>query len=642
MFHISALRRRVRAVRADIAYRVRTTSGTLLAVSVLAVTVAGVVAVTMPAKTLAIGMMVIGPCLAVGSAKPRAVAAVGAYALVLTTWIATAKGLWTATVESRLLLLILCISGLCVALAYNRQVAEEQAAKSRARLLEIVRGSRAAIITSSLRGYITGWNPAAEQMYGYTAQEAIGKSIMMLGASRDEITLIAGLARRHRLDELETGRVHKDGHKLTVSVSVAGLLDRNGDLFEVCSTHRDLTAKRSMEARERLLSDRSAQAERLESLGRLAGGVAHDFNNLLSIILNYTDFAIEQGAGVGTAQDDLARVRGAADRARTLCRQLLIFARSEPGNAEAIDLNLILADSRDLLAPMLGEHIELAVRRAQLPLLVHADRTRLDQVLMNLIINARDAMPQGGTISVEAGTTEIGEEPIGVHPEVRPGSYVELVVSDTGTGMAPEVAAHIFEPFFTTKAKDRGTGLGLATVYGIVSEAGGGIGVESEVGVGTTFRLLLPVAAEHAEQDRGAAPVRPPVAHGQHVLVVEDEEGVRDLVVRILKEHGYAVTAAGDGPSALEQFEHKRFDLLLTDVIMPNMPGPTVARLAQQSQPGLPVLFMSGYTERLLGAQQFIDQEIELIEKPFSADELLDRIHRLLTAPAPETARGQR
>ncbi|MET8153777.1 ATP-binding protein [Actinoplanes sp. NPDC049668] len=620
----------------------RTTSGTLLAVSVLAVTVAGVCAVLMPGKTLAIGMMVLGPCLAVGTARPRAVAAIGAYALVLTIWIATAKGLWASTVESKLLLLILCISGLCVALAYNRQVAEEQGAKSRARLAEIVRGSRDAIITSSLNGHITGWNPAAERIYGYTAREAIGSSVMMLGASADEITLIAGLAHRHRLDELETGRIRKDGTKLTVSVSVAGLLDRNGDLFEVCATHRDLTAKRAMEARERMVSERSAQAERLESLGRLAGGVAHDFNNLLAIILNYTDFAIEQGAGVGTAQDDLARVRGAADRARLLCRQLLIFARSEPGNAEAMDLNLTLADSRDLLAPMLGEHIELVVRRAQQPLMVHADRTQLDQVLLNLIINARDAMPQGGAISVEAGTTEIDEEPIGVHPAIRPGSYVQLVVRDTGTGIPPELVAHIFEPFFTTKAKDRGTGLGLATVYGIVSEAAGGIGVESEVGVGTTFRLLLPVAAEPAAQDRESAPVRPPVAHGQHVLVVEDEEGVRDLVVRILKEHGYAVTAAADGPSALTELEHKRFDLLLSDVILPNMPGPTVARFAQQSQPGLPVLFMSGYTERLLGAQEIIDHEVELIQKPFNADELLDRIHRVLTAASSETVGGQR
>ncbi|WP_239138231.1 PAS domain-containing hybrid sensor histidine kinase/response regulator [Actinoplanes regularis] len=448
------------------------------------------------------------------------------------------------------------------------------------------------------------------------------------------------LIRQHRIDDFETERKRKDGSHVAVSARLAGLHGSDGGVFEVCITHRDLTEQRAMEARERLLSERSAQAERLESLGRLAGGVAHDFNNLLAIILNYTDFAIEQGAGVGSAQDDLARVRAAADRARMLCRQLLIFARCEPTQAEAIDLNLILADSHDLLAPMLGEHIELIVRQAPEPLMVEADRIKLEQVMLNLIINARDAMPQGGTVVAEASKTEVDEEPPGINPAIPPGLYVQLLIRDTGTGIPPEVAARIFEPFFTTKPQDRGTGLGLATVYGIVTEAGGGIGVESEPGAGTTFRLLFPVAAEPATEIDAPAPVRPPVAHGQHVLVVEDQDGVRDLVVRILRENGYTVTAVGDGPSALQEIEHKRFDLLLSGVIMPNMSGPTLAELIQQSQPRLPVLFMSGYTEGVLAAEHGIDPDIELIQKPFTADELLDQIHHLLTAAVtPDTDR---
>ncbi|MET8148803.1 response regulator [Actinoplanes sp. NPDC049668] len=494
----------------------------LLVVAVSAVTVSAIGAALAAASTQAMwfGLMAIGPCLAVGSARPRAVAAISGYALILIVWICTAQGLWSDSFETQRLLPITCVCLLCVGMARSRQLSQEQAAKGRARLAEIVRSSGDAIITMSPDGTITEWNPAAERIYGYTAREAVGSSVAMLGVTPDELSMMARLVRHQRIDDFEIERKRKDGSPVPLSASVAGLLDHDGEPFEVCVTHRDLTAKRSMEARERVLSERSAQAERLESLGRLAGGVAHDFNNLLAIILNYTDFAIEQGAGVGTAQDDLARVRGAADRARLLCRQLLIFARSEPTESEAIDLNLTLADSRDLLAPMLGEHIELTVRRAPEPLMVQADRTKLDQVLLNLIINARDAMPHG----------------------------------------------------------------------------------------------------------------RPPVAHGQHVLVVEDDEDVRDLVARILQEHGYAVTAAADGPVAMQEIEHKRFNLLLTDVIMPTMPGTALAALIQQSQPGLPVLFISGYTKGLLNAQHAIEQDMEMIQKPFTADELLDRIHHLLTA----------
>nr|BFE74765.1 PAS domain-containing sensor histidine kinase [Actinoplanes digitatis] len=616
-------------------------SATLLTVAVAAVTVSAIAAVVaLATQQLLFSMMAVGPCLAVGSARPRAVAAIGAYTMLLALWISTPATLSPTSQEMKRLLLTACITAVCIVLARSRQVAEEREAKGKARLAEIVRSSGDAIITCSLDGTMTGWNPAAERIYGYLAQEAIGGSVTMLGLTADEISLMARLVRQHRIEDFEIERKRKDGSPAIVSASVAGLRDRDGGVFEVCVTHRDLTAQRAMEARERLMSERSAQAERLESLGRLAGGVAHDFNNLLSIILNYTDFAIEQGAGVGSAQDDLARVRSAADRARMLCRQLLIFAKSEPTDTEAIDLNTILAGSRDLLAPMLGEQVELVVHLTPEPLMVEADRTKLEQVMLNLIINARDAMPHGGTVVAQAGVTEVDEVQPGIHPGVRPGPYVQLLIRDTGTGIAPEVAAHIFEPFFTTKPQDRGTGLGLATVYGIVAEAGGGIGVESELGEGTTFRLLFPVAADPATQIDAPAPARPPVAHGQHVLVVEDQDGVRDLVVRILREHGYAVTAASDGSSALQEIEHKRFDLLLTDVIMPTMPGPTLAKLLQQSQPQLPVLFMSGYTEGLLGAEHGIDHDTELIQKPFTADELLDRIHDLLTAAAtPGTAR---
>ncbi|WP_130509215.1 sensor histidine kinase [Krasilnikovia cinnamomea] len=247
-----------------------------------------------------------------------------------------------------------------------------------------------------------------------------------------------------------------------------------------------------MQARERLLRERSAQAERLESLGRLAGGVAHDFNNLLAVILSAAELASDPAAREAEVRADLARVLGAADSARQLCRQLLLFARGESVDVEAVDLNAVLVSVRDLLAYVVGEHVRLVTRPAATPLLIEAERSRLEQVLVNLVVNARDAMPDGGTVEIEASTARVEDDP--AFPDVRPGWHALLVVRDTGAGMTNEVAEHIFEPFFTTKAKDKGTGLGLATVYGIVKEFGGGISVESELGVGTTFRMLLPCA----------------------------------------------------------------------------------------------------------------------------------------------------
>ncbi|WP_229074743.1 PAS domain-containing sensor histidine kinase [Actinoplanes sp. DH11] len=397
--------------------------------------------------------------------------------------------------------------------------------REREMLAAIVEQSSDAVIASTLDGIITAWNGGAERIYGYTAGEVIGKPITDLlpdGAGPGLRLALDRLAAGEQIQQDETIRVRRDGTTFVVSVIVSPIRDAAGVVVAAAATERDVTEH--LQARER-----SARAARLESLGQLAGGVAHDFNNLLAIIMNYADFVAEEVTG--EAADDLARIRDAADRARSLTGQLLLFAKREPTQVEVVDLNDVVVQGEELLSRTIGEDIRLVCRRCDRPVPVHANRGRLDQILLNLVINARDAMPTGGVVVAETDIAQLTDPP---------GHWARLTVSDTGTGMTAEVRDRLFEPFFTTKPADQGTGLGLATVYGIVGDAGGHIGVESELGIGTTFRILLPVAADEAarlDDDATGEPPRP--GHGERVLVVEDDEQVRDLVVRLLDSHGY-------------------------------------------------------------------------------------------------------
>jgi CheY-like chemotaxis protein len=323
-------------------------------------------------------------------------------------------------------------------------------------------------------------------------------------------------------------------------------------------------------------------------------------------------------------REDLRRARASAERARDLIRQLLVFARKEPGNVELVDLNTVIEETRTLLGRTIGAHIELVTRLAPAPPTVRADRSRIEQILCNLVINARDAMPDGGVVVMEAGVVELPDDPT-AEPPLPAGDYAQLVISDTGVGMRPDVAARVFEPFFTTKAQQQGTGLGLATVYGIVAEAGGGITVSSELNVGTTFRILLPIAtADAASAD--AVDDRPPRGDGRHVLVAEDDEELRQIVARILERHGYRVTTAGHGRAALALLGQARYDLLLSDVIMPEMSGVELAETTRSHHPSVPVLLMSGHPALSTSLPQPPAEDIPLIHKPFTADELLRRV----------------
>ncbi len=386
--------------------------------------------------------------------------------------------------------------------------------------------------------------------------------------------------------------------------------------------------------------ERLAQAQRLESLGQLAGGVAHDFNNLLAVILNYAEFAAQELAAAAesdwagrceSAHDDLEQISRAGERAASLTRQLLAFARREVVQPQVLDLDTVVTAVEEMLRRTLGEHVELAISLAGDLHPVLADPGQLEQVLVNLAVNARDAMPAGGTLTIDTSNITVDADSIAGGSESPAGQQVRLRVSDTGTGMAPEVVAHAFEPFFTTKSDEGGTGLGLATVYGILTQADGHIRIYSEPGGGTTFSITLPATgpAGNLEASEDTYQRTP---SGETVLVVEDEAALREVTRRILARNGYQVITAASGPEALEiarDYEGE-IHLLVTDVVMPHLLGKEVAEQVLGIKPGTEVLYMSGYARPVLASQGRLEPGVALVEKPFSEADLLAKVGQVL------------
>ncbi len=384
--------------------------------------------------------------------------------------------------------------------------------------------------------------------------------------------------------------------------------------------------------------DRLRQAERMESLGQLVGGIAHDFNNLLNVIAGFSDMLAEEITGLasedarlGSVLGDVEQVRGAAQRAIRLTRQLLIFARSDVVHPEVLSLNDIITGLEQLLHRTLGEHITLHTAPADGLWPVKADTGQLEQVLVNLAVNARDAMPSGGTLTIDTANITVDEAYADGRPSLQPGRYARLRVSDTGTGMPPEVLARVFEPFFSTKPKGKGTGLGLATFYGIITGAGGHAQVYSEPGIGTTVTGLLPATSEKTA--RPASPqATAPRGRGETILLVEDETSLQELAARILTRNGYQVRVAPTAAEApgIAGDTGQPIDLLLTDVVMPEMLGNEVARQVHAIRPALPVLYMSGYAQPILDTHGAYAKQIDLLEKPFSKATLLTRVRHAI------------
>jgi two-component system cell cycle sensor histidine kinase/response regulator CckA len=486
-------------------------------------------------------------------------------------------------------------------------------------------------------GYFKRLNPAWEHTLGISADELMSRPYAEFVHPDDAARTGAEMAEQIAAGVVTMAYENRyrcgDGTYRWLSWNATSTL-HDGLIYAVA---RDLTATKDAEASQRIAEERAQQGERMASLGQLAGGVAHDFNNLLGIILNFTTFAVEQAADLGeeAIQADLAQVRLATERAADLTRQLLTFTRQDTVRPEILDVNAAVAEANAMLARTIGTHIDLIATQSPTPLMISADAGHLQQILVNLAVNARDAMPDGGTLTIDASAVDLDDRQAHLHPAPVAGRYVQLLVSDTGSGMSPEVVARMFEPFYTTKPTGQGTGLGLATVYGIITAAEGSVGVYSEPGVGTTFRVYFPIA----DTLGGSAPPLPdaanaPHGHGQTVLVVEDEPAPGRSVGRILDSGGYRILSAGGGSEALELNAEHGCDLVLTDVVMTGMSGPRLARLLHDDRPQLPVLFMSGYTNGLLGSAHILDEGVTFIEKPFTAHYLLTEVDRVFAALA--------
>jgi PAS domain S-box-containing protein len=425
-----------------------------------------------------------------------------------------------------------------------------------------------------------------------------------------------------------------EGVDIPVSQMILSHTDSENRVEFLSAIARDLSEHKVLEAQLR-------QAQKMDAVGQLAGGVAHDFNNLLSVIQNYSDFVLQDLDRSDPRREDVEEIRRAGERATVLTRQLLAFSRQEVTRPEVIDINKLIVDFQKILSRTIVESIELYLNLTSEPWHVEIDRGQAEQVLMNLAVNAKDAMPRGGSLVIKTANVTVDNEITRGHPGLVSGRYLCLSVSDTGLGMSDEVQRRIFEPFYTTKPRESGTGLGLATVYGIVKQAGGYIKVDSEPGNGTTFKILLPavleVATERASRGRPAGSS----GAGELVLVVDDEDAIRKLIQRVLKATNYEVLVAASGPDALEmvtQLQHPP-DLLLTDVVMPRMSGRELADRLRESNPRIRTLFMSGYPDKIIAAHGALTSEQEYLQKPFDSAELLAAIHSALSSEPLEADR---
>jgi PAS domain S-box-containing protein len=505
----------------------------------------------------------------------------------------------------------------------------EQLGEYRARLASIVDSSEDAILSKDLNGIITSWNRGAEHIYGYTAGEAIGKPISMLTPKDrpDELpAILAKIRRGESVEHYQTVRVTKSGQHLDMFLSVSPLRDASGEISGASVIARDVTAQKKTEGHLR-------QAQKMEAVGRLAGGVAHDFNNILGIIVSCIELLRSRIDPKAEPAQYINHIRQAADRGASLTRQLLAFSRKSVVQFQVLDLNDRLKDVSKLLRPLMGDDVEILIPPKSSSAIIEADPGQLDQIVVNLAVNARDAMPHGGKFILETNTVDLDETFSGEHRPMVPGQYVLLAVSDTGSGMDEATQARIFEPFFTTKEPGKGTGLGLATVYGIVQQSGGHIWVYSEMGKGTTFKIYFP-SAEHkiGIETKTGTEAAFPMPEGITILLVEDDETMRSLTRQLLVEQGYHVVEGADGTSALETLaSHSgRIHLLLTDVVMRGMSGPGLATRVSLSHPGVKVVYMSGYTGELIAEREILKSGIALLEKPFTRSDLLKTVHSSL------------
>lgn len=473
-------------------------------------------------------------------------------------------------------------------------------------------------------------SPSYEKILGYSNEDLQG-SVGLDQVHPDDRQLVEEAARDARdrgiSRSIQYRMRHKSGKWLVLESIPNVVRDTSGRVEKLVIVNRDITARRQLEEQFR-------QAQKMEAVGRLSGGIAHDFNNLLGVIMGYAEFLQEQFDSDTSIRSSIDEILKAGKRAASLTRQLLAFSRMQVLDPKVMNLNAAIIDTEKLLRRLIGEDIELQTRLAGDLGPIKADQGQLEQVIMNLAVNARDAMPQGGKLIISTDNFNMDHDFVRRYPyPVKVGPYALLTVTDTGTGMDEDTKARAFEPFFTTKEKGKGTGLGLATVYGVVKQSGGYIEIESSPGAGTSFKIYLPrVDAEiEMKKERPFVPNHS-AAGNETVLVVEDEESLRRLARVSLEKDGYRVLEAGDGIQAVEVSSHHNgtIDLLLTDIVMPGMGGRTLAQELTRRRPELRVVYMSGYTGQTFSSEAVIEPGTDFLAKPFTRETLLRKIREVL------------
>jgi two-component system cell cycle sensor histidine kinase/response regulator CckA len=521
----------------------------------------------------------------------------------------------------------------------RHEQANETEARRRAtnaRFAHLLGRANEAVFLSDEDGRFLEVNDRALEMYGYRREELLSLRLCDLAPPEGRAAQSAPVRQ-----VLETGSpfaqtVHMkaDCTRLQVEFSTRRV-DIDGE-FLLQSIVRDITERKKAEEALKQSEGQLRQAQKMEAIGRLAGGIAHDFNNLLTAIIGYSDLILaSEECAAESLRRDVEEIKAAGERGSALTRQILAFSRREPLQPEVLSLNEILTNMRRFLVRTLGEDIDLAMVLDPELGLVDVDRHQFEQVLLNLTLNARDAMPDGGRLTLETANVELDDDCCRVHGGAEPGAYVMLAVSDTGVGMNEETKSHVFEPFFTTKEPGKGTGLGLATLYGTVKQSGGSVFVYSEPGQGTTFKVYLPRINEPAKA-RTAAVMPASLLGCETILAVEDDVALRALIKRVLERLGYTILTAGNGDEALSSLHGAGpVDLLLTDVALPgSLQGDELVQAARALRPDLPALYMSGYTLNAVMRSGRLDQGVNYLEKPFTPADLARRVREVLDCQA--------
>jgi len=523
--------------------------------------------------------------------------------------------------------------------AFNAALRSAQQAlkASEANFRSLVVNAPYGICRSNANGQLVDANPALIAMLGFSGGDELLQRNLATDIYRDpeqRALLLECFRCGHSFDKVEAEWTRQDGSAMVVRVSARPIRETAKTVsFELYA--EGITEQRALEQQLR-------QAQKMEAVGRLAGGIAHDFNNLLMVISGYCEFLLQKLGSDPSLRGCAQEIANAADRATSLTRQLLAFSRKQMLTPKVLDLNAVVSENLKMLPRLIGEDIELATLPADALGRVKADPGQIEQVVMNLVVNARDAMPTGGKLTIETANVTLDEAYTRGHPGVVPGDYVMLAISDTGMGMDKETQSHIFEPFFTTKGQ-KGTGLGLSMVYGIVKQSGGYIWVYSELDHGTTFKVYLPRVEEAEEKPAlQPAPPGPPRGH-ETILVVEDEPQLRDLTRQFLETRGYTVLVAEHGAAAIDVARRHQgvIHLLLTDIIMPVMNGRELAQRMAALSPKTRILFMSGYTEAAVWRNGMIENSNNFLQKPFTLDALTRKVREVLETPTPETEKSK-